>query len=721
MSTHCTNFSPKAGDRVWITRRGRPDPPGRRANPCSLLGSGVVCGGMAEGRAGNCLSTRPSALVFGLAVALVGLVGFVFWPSLSTPFFFDDLGDIVGNPDIRGLWPPAWLFAGFPSSNALAGRPVSALTFALNYAWGGLQVEGYHLVNIALHAGAALLLFGLVRRTLALPRAGALGGPQRTCLAGLIAAVWAVHPLQTEPVAYTIQRTELLAGFFFLAALYAAQRTEEQRVLWGGLAVLASALAMGSKEIAVAVPIAVVLHDRVFREPAAVRTRRWLHLAVASTWLVLLALLAGGQRASVPLHAEGVSPLDYLFTQGRVLARYLRLVVWPHPLVIAYDWPARTPVAVGLLPFLLVASLLLLSAWAAWRRHALGFLGLAAFAILAPSSSLVPLTSEVVAERRMYLPLAACVTVLVLGVRAVLRRLSGRTAVVAAVASACVVIALLSAASRQRLRDYRSSFAIWADAAAKSPQHSTIRGNLGRELVLQKRFREAIPHLEAAIALRPELAAPHYLLGFARLAHADSSGAVVALREAARLDPKLKNVHYLLGNALRRLGHYREAAGAYAEAVRLAPGDVPAQVELSDALAHDGDITGAIAALGQAIQRAPGDAKLRTRLASLLVRAGRPELGRQALEAAVRIDPGYGLGHLNLGNALAAGGDLAGAVREYLEAVRSQPDDERVRGLALARLRAIPPRARDLVQRAAQTDPSPAVRRLAGQALSTHP
>ena len=283
------------------------------------------------------------------------------------------------------------------------------------------------------------------------------------------------------------------------------------------------------------------------------------------------------------------------------------------------------------------------------------------------------------------------------------------------------MIALLSAASWQRLQDYRSTFAIWEDAAAKSPQHSTIRGNLGRELVLQRRYREAVPHLEAAIALRPELAAPHYLLGFARLADADPSGAVVALREAARLDPKLTNVHYLLGNALRRLGHYREAAAAYAEAVRLRR--ATCRRRSSSRMRWPTTVTSRAPSprLGRPSSAAPGDAKLRTRLASLFVRAGHPELGRQALEEAVRIDPGYGLGHLNLGNALAAGGDLAGAVREYLEAVRSQPGDERLRGLALARLRAMPPRARDLVRRAAQTDPSAAVRRLAEQALSARP
>lgn len=621
----------------------------------------------------------------------------VLWPALHVPFFFDDTGDILGNPEIRQLWPPRWLAAGPPHSNALAGRPVSALSFAISHALSGLDPVAHHAANLLLHLAAALLVFGLMRRVLALPRAGAFGPDVAAGLAAAAALLWSVHPLNTEPVAYAVQRTEQLWAVFYLATLYAAVRALEPpaRRRWTSVAIAACAIGMGAKEIMVSAPLAVIAFDWVFLDADRRRQRRGLYAGLAATWLVLGALLVSGQQSAVALHAsDPLTPWQYLFTQGRVITRYLRLVVWPHPLALAYDWPQVTPAAVGLPGFVLVAALFGLTAWALYRRRPIGFAAACVFLLLAPSSSLVPLPSEIAAERRMYLPSAFLVATLVMLAWHGLGRLvqEPRRRMAVATGGAALVAIVLAVVARDRLADYRTTLAIWEDAARKSPNHSTIRNNYGRELMLAGRPAEAIPHLRASIALRAGNAVPHYLLGVALAAAGDSTGAQAPLREALRLKPELVDARLTLARALSAAKDWDGAAHEYEEVLSAKLEDAESRTEL---------------------------ARVRNNQASALLRAGRSDEALRQLQDAVRLQPSYALGYVNLGNAYASGGRFDRAVPAWLDAVRAAPADARVRAMIVDRLRGLPRGARTYVT-PALADPDTAVREVA-QAAETRP
>jgi tetratricopeptide (TPR) repeat protein len=604
------------------------------------------------------------------AAGLVAVTLLVLWPALRVPFFFDDTGDVVDNPEIRQLWPPLWLTAGPPESNALAGRPVSALSFALVYAVAGESAIAQHAVNLLLHAAAALVLFGLVRRTLLLPRAGPFPPEVATALGAVSALLWAIHPLNTEPVAYAVQRTEQLWALFYLLTLYAALRaTGPGARAWTAVAIAACALGMGCKEIMVSAPLAVVAFDRVFREKGALRERRTLYGGLAACWLVLGALLLSGKQGAVALHAnDPLTPWQYLFTQGRVIARYFRLVLWPRPLALVYDWPQATPVAEGLPPFLLIAALCVATAWGLWRKHPLGFVGACVFMALAPSSSVIPLPTEIAAERRMYLPSAALVAAIVVSAWRGLSRLARPHPV--GLAAAAVVAVALALGARARLQDYRSELAIWEDTVRKSPYHSTALGNYGRELVRADRPAEAIPYLRRAIQMRSDVAVMHYLLGWSLLLTKDAQGAVAPLREALRLQPDTKNAHFALGQALAAMKDWDGAAAAFTEALRVDPKDEQSRTEL---------------------------AKVHNNRASAFVAQGRPEDALRALEESVRVRPEYALGHLNLGNARAGQGQWKGAIEAWITAARVAPDDARIRSMVVQRLQGLPPEARPLV------------------------
>src|SRR3954469_13960681 len=185
------------------------------------------------------------------AVILLAATCAAYWNSLSGPCIFDDELSIVGNPSIRTLWPPwAALHPPHGSGAPVEGRPLLNLSLAFNYALGGTSVTGYHLVNIAIHAAAALVLFAVIRLALRNSRTGARLAPQADATALIASLWWSAHPLQTESVTYIIQRAESLAALFYLLTLYAFLRGMDstRRSAWFAGAALACLLGSATKE-----------------------------------------------------------------------------------------------------------------------------------------------------------------------------------------------------------------------------------------------------------------------------------------------------------------------------------------------------------------------------------------------------------------------------------------------------------------------------------------
>ena len=344
--------------------------------------------------------------------------------SLSGPFIFDDEPSIVENATIRRLSsiesvlnPPAY-------SLTVVGRPIANLTLAINYAWGGLDVRGYHLVNLLVHILAGLALYGIVRRTLSLPTMSASLQASAEPLALTVAALWTVHPLQTESVTYIVQRTESLVGLFYLLTLYSVIRSAgagspRAEQLWGASAILACLCGMASKEVMVSAPLLAGLYDRIFlcRSFKEVWQRRWwIYVGMAGTWILLGVLIVqSAGRGNSAGFGYGMTPWEYLRTQFGWITHYLVLSVWPNPLVLDYG-AATASSWKEIVPHALVVLALFIGTLVAFRRQPwLGFLGIWFFAILAPTSSIVPLFGQTAAEHRMYLPLAAVVTLIVVG------------------------------------------------------------------------------------------------------------------------------------------------------------------------------------------------------------------------------------------------------------------------------------------------------------------
>ncbi|MFT7487054.1 MAG: hypothetical protein ACI9F9_002913, partial [Candidatus Paceibacteria bacterium] len=222
----------------------------------------------------------------------------VYRNSLAGPFIFDDIISIVDSPNLRSLSPLTEAMSG-PDGSTASGRPLVALSLALNYAYGQLNVFGYHAFNLVTHLVTALFLFGFTTR--ALKRTDMQ--PQATLVAFSASMLWVVHPLNTDALNQISSRGEVLVALFVLAALYFLDRAHSApgKKAWALLAILASAAAMLSKEIAVSLPLLALAYDRTFVSGTftkAWQERRGLYVGMALTWLALIVAVYSGERGS---------------------------------------------------------------------------------------------------------------------------------------------------------------------------------------------------------------------------------------------------------------------------------------------------------------------------------------------------------------------------------------------------------------------------------------
>ncbi len=550
-------------------------------------------------------SWLPAAVIAAAAVLAYG-------NTLSAPFIFDDLNAITGNPSIRHLG-DAW----FPPATAgsSAGRPLVNFSFALNYALGGFRVEGYHALNLLIHVCAGLALFGLVRRTLLQPVLQARWGAVARPVAFFTALLWTVHPLLTESVTCVVQRTESLVGLWYLLMFYclvrAAETAAPRRWLTGCFT--ACLLGVLTKEVMVAGPVLaglfhVALIDGSWR---AAWTRRGKFLGLlALTWVPLFLLVAHNrQRGGSAGFGLGLAWWEYALTSCRAIVLYLKLSFWPHPLVVDYGetvvrnlrevWPQA----------LLLAGLLAATAVAWARKMPAAFAGAWFFAILAPSSSVVPLVSQTVAEHRMYLPLAAVIVLVVTGAW----MLAGRRSVVLLT----VLAAILLAATVRRNADYRTALDIWRDTVAKVPANARAHNNFGDVLDDAGRVDEAMHEYELTLELMPRNPIAHYNLAYLLARRGRLEEAVRHFRESIRIEPRVADTHTNLGNTLALQARWSEAAAEFALALQIDPGDEVAHYNLGNALVALGRPAEARTHFAAALRIRPGMPQAREALARL--------------------------------------------------------------------------------------------------------
>ena len=548
------------------------------------------------------------------------------------------------------------------------------LSLAVNYALGGTSVVGYHVVNLLLHAAVALVLFGVVVRTLRLPSlAGQFEGKARP-IALATTLLWTVHHLLTDSVTAVIQRNVLIVGFFYLVTFYGVIRSFDstKKALWYAWAIAACLLGMASKEVMVTVPVMVWLYDRAFLSGSfkeSLRQRRPLYLGLAATWLLLgLLVFAYRDRNQTVGFGHGVAWWAYALTQCQAIVRYLVLAVWPHDLVFDYGTDVVKDFTVVWPQVCILLVLLGATVYATIRRPRLGFAGCWFFGILAPSSSIVPLTTQTIAEHRMYLPLISVVVLAAVGLFAK----AGKNVGLAIVA---LVAALLGWGTVRRNEVYRSAVSLWSDTTSRRPGNLRAYNHLGNALDSAGRRSEALATYDKAMQLRPDHSMAYYNKAESLLKMGQTSAAVELFDQALRITPAYFKALRGKGDALVQTGRGDAAVALYQEALKLEPGDPDAARGLGIALLDAGRVAEAIEWFESILRGDPRNGKAHSNLGYAYSKVGRMDMAVPHLEAAVRLEPDSAEAHFNYAVALKRAGRLTDAIGEYWYGIRLRPND----------------------------------------------
>jgi len=603
------------------------------------------------------------ALVFhpvAASLLLVAAAVAVYLNTLSNPFLLDDQATVAQNllvhrGDIAGIFTtPSWFAQGLLEQGY---RPLVSLTFALNYALGGLQPYGYHVANALLHAAVCVMVY-LLALELGAGAAAALG-------AGLL---YAVHPLNTEAVASVTGRAEEMAALFVLLGLWLDLHSYRwlgwRRAAAATGVVLALALGLLSKENAVTLVAAVAATDWLVRCRGSVR--RWAR----GLWGARGALYAGlllvvGLYVVWRLHVQhGVMPsMNAAMNPLRAEPLWVR---WVNAIVIAgrYLWLWVVPVKLSA-DYMLGALPVIRTVWA-WRvwAGAAALAGCVGLGVWGWRRGLVALTWGVVvsactysvvsnvavviqammAERWMYLPsVGLCVAAAVVWAEVLLRGGVKRRA--AGMAMASVVLMLYGARTVARNRDWHDSLRLWAATARAVPGSYKAQQGLGKGYLEAGDYAQAAQALERAVAL---------------------------YREPRALE--------MLGDAYMKVGKRALARGVYGEAIARLQGQPDSDWQIGQlyiALMEPGR---AVPALEKARNEHPQVGRIRVDLGKAYYLSGRSAAARAQFEDALRLDPTLGEAHIGLAACAQVDQDYQTAVHEYLRALeRGEPAGEGLR------------------------------------------
>lgn len=620
------------------------------------------------------MTSRQQTLLAAVAIVAAGVA--VYANSFNGVYLLDDESGIAHNETIHQIWPDSFHP---PIDTTMGGRPLLNITLAMNYAVGETNRFGFHLVNLAIHLCCSLLVFALVRRTLQSPRMEDRFGRVALPIAAATALLWVVHPLQTQAVTYIIQRCESQASLLYLLTVYCAVRgMESGRLRWYLASAAACALGATAKETLVSAPLIVLAYDWLFvpgapgvgisgmaatalrpmgvspmgalagaRRPchefvpgtllSKMASRWWFYLALAMSWTILYGLLTAYPMSA--RQSKDVPPaLQYALWQPWNILHYLKLAVWPSPLVLLYRslWPLPTwEVVTG---FAAVAPLLALTAWGLIRRHPAAFLGVWFFGILAPTSSFYPLV-DVIMDHRMYLPIAAVIVLATIGLWQLVAKAAPNASrlLCGGLLMACLVA--LGATTVDRNALYADALDFWRQNVRYTPNCAIAHRALADALRKVKRYDEAIGYYHRSLDLDPHLLDAYINLGVTLTRTNRPDEAIHYLELAARVDPTSANAAYSLGEAMEMLGRLEEALVQYNRAAELTPRDYTIYNQMGNVLLQLGRLPKAIDCYRRGLAVAPQVPELHSNLGVAYWRAGDLKAAEAELRTAVQLNP----------------------------------------------------------------------------------
>ncbi|MEB2286375.1 MAG: tetratricopeptide repeat protein [Myxococcales bacterium] len=628
---------------------------------------------------------RPGLREAGIGIALALLTLAAYGPAFRADFIWDDDAYVTGNTTLDDLGGLAriWLEPGATPQY----YPLTFTSLWLEHRLYADAAAGYHATNVLLHTANAILVWRLL---------AAIGLPG----APLAAAIFAVHPVHVESVAWISERKNVLSGACYLGAFLAAAgmaaaATASERRRRGLVTLALFVAALLAKTVTCTLPVALLLvlwwrRDRLqWRDLRAVLPLVAIGLAAApiTIWL---------ERTHVGAHGAlwDLSLPQRLLIAGRALWFYAASLAWPHPLSFVYPrWHVDAASAVQWLPPLAAAAAAL-AAWLGRRRLGKGpVVALAGFAItLAPALGFIdvyPMRYTFVADHYQYLAslflIAPAAAAAAAGARR--RRIGPR----AGAAAAALLLAVLAVLTWRRATIFADQETLWRDVIAKNPAASMAHINLAMWLQQRGRGPEALAELAAALRLEPDDAEVHGDIGVVLASLGRSAEARRHLERALALAPASPLAHNNLANALAAAGDLAAAADHYRTAIRLRPRYPEAENNLANVLVHQNRIDEALRHYEAALAIDPDYADAHANLASVLAAVGRGSEAIPHYRRALALRPGTASLHNALGLELARRGEREAAIAELEKALALAPGYDEARS-NLAAVRTAPPR-----------------------------
>jgi len=606
--------------------------------------------------------------IWGLILVLAVIL--VYQPVWYAGFIWDDGVYVTANPCIIG---PLGLKEIWTTSAAQI-CPLVLSTFWVEHALWGLAPLPYHLVNVLMHGACAVLLWRVLR-SLRVPGAW------------LGAALWALHPVQVESVAWITEMKNTQSGLFYLLSILFFVRWLKARNLDGqpgdrwnyALTLLCAALAMASKSSTVILPGVLCLCAWW------VEGRwQWRNLARVAP-LFLMSITAG----ALSIENQGLHPAitgdpqlahtwpGLVVAEGGAVWFYLGKLIWPHPLITLYPlWKIDAGQPLSYLPLLAVIIVLFLL----WRKRQSWsrpwFFAFAYFLVaLLPE---LELADSYIADHYQYLAGMGPLALFGVGmVRLGNCILPGRPWLQSSFYTGLLLI--LGLLSWQRTWVYQSEETLWTDTLAKNSNSWLGYNDLGTALVQMGRIDEAIAQLQKAVEINPNYVEAHNNLGDALLQKGQVDEAMGQYQKALEIDPNFADAHNNLGIVLLKKGQVDEAMAQYQKALEIKPNNASAHYNLGNVLLQKGQVDEAIIQYQRALEIKPTDAEAHYNLGNALFKKGRMDEAIAQYQKALEIDPNFAEVYYNLGNVLLQKGQVDDAIAQFQKGLEIKPNDTEAR------------------------------------------
>ena len=576
-------------------------------------------------------SPRGRALVFAVVLAAVTI--FAYRPAWHGGFLWDDDAYIINNELLTALdgWQRIWFSLDSPSQYF----PFTYSTFRIEHALWGLNTTGYHWVNLLLHVGNALMVWAVLARL-------------RVPGSWLAAAIFALHPVQVESVAWITERKNVLMGFFFLLTLLAwvafvDDRTRRPRIFYC-LGLIFYVLALSAKATACTLPAALFLILWLQKKP--ITMRRLMQIVPFVVLGVGMGLLAvwweryhqGTNRAVFTF----LSPIERILVASRAVWFYLSKIFWPSDLTFIYPRWNISPA--DLFDYIwLLAGIAACGAIYFLRRYFGRSVEVAAaffVATLSPVLGFIMLFTfryTFVADHYQYLACVGPIALASAGIVSLSDKFAQYRALI--VSAALLVVASLGTLTWRQAATYIDIETLWRTTLAKNPECWMAHTNLGLVLFEKGKIDDAIAHYRSALQMQPDWWDAEYNLGTALLAKGQVDEAILHCEKAVSMRPTDPDAQVSLGNLLFQKGRIDEAIAHYQKAITVHPDHFLARYGLGHALLEKGELDSAIQVCRSALLLRPLDADCHTMLAIALEERGNPAEAIQHYQKALGLAP----------------------------------------------------------------------------------